>query len=421
MPIASTLRAPLTRRICAILTASGLVAALCAVLVLSSAATPGARAMDSLDGFGQVADSATSDESPFLTGHVVADNPQTPVADAVVYAMAWPASVREGTFDDSAPFEMLPMAKTLTLADGSFSLGVGVPQSISDDAVAADGLTDIEVVTVVGHETSITTMTVDLNSTTSAELAHDSEAVASEAGSPEAAALTEDSDDDDTHRLVPMGHLNGRCPGGPGLKTTYPDRWVHVGSIHLGANGKRMKFTFNEGSKSTLGTAVSLTGVKGTWSASGSVTQSTTQATTGSVSWPWYEGKGTNYWLDTAYSYGRFCVEYSDSMHGTGHYYKARSIRHEGGTRNRSTTKPTANYCTKYLSPGSGGKVKKYSATTWTDGAKLEGPLGINLSSRTGYSSANKIKFTFRKPGRLCGTNGQPFKPAPGTIVMRSL
>lgn len=376
--------------------------------------------MASLAGFDRVADSAASGESPFLTGRVVADNPETPVADTVVYALAWPAAVREGTIDDTASFEMMPLAKTLTMADGSFSLGVGVPGPIGDDAVADDGLTDIEVVTMAGHDTSITTMTVDLNSRTRVELTHGSEAVATEAGSHQGTALTED-DTDDTHHLVPMGHLNGRCPGGPGLKKTHPDRWVHVGSIHLGADGKRMKFTFNEGSKSTLGTAVSLTGAKGTWSASGSVTQSTTQATTGTVSWPWYEGKGTNYWLDTAYSYGRFCIEYSDSMHGTGHYYKIRSIRHEGGTRNRSTTKPTANYCTKYLSAGSGGKVKKYSATTWTDGAKLEGPLGINLSSRTGYSSANKIKFTFKKPGRLCGTNGQPFKPSPGTIVMRSL
>jgi hypothetical protein len=43
-----------------------------------------------------------------------------------------------------------------------------------------------------------------------------------------------------------------------------------------------------------------------------------------------------------------------------------------------------------------------------SSGVSISGPLGIDLSARTGYSSTAKIIFSFTKKKRLCGTNADP-------------
>lgn len=219
-----------------------------------------------------------------------------------------------------------------------------------------------------------------------------------------------DADDDDGANTLevpqiyaPLGHYNGSCPGGAGLKRNYGGRWVNVGSIHIGPNGKSMKFTYTGSASSTLGVGVSTSGTYGTFSANGTVSRSRSNTT----SYPWYTAPIHRH-LDTQFSYGKFWVEYADSMHGTGHNYQVRSIRHEGGTRGRDTRRPSATYCVPYNEPGSGGTKSTTNAKRWARGAKLEGAIGINLSSRTGYRTNAKIDYVFRTRGRLCGTHDLP-------------
>lgn len=205
----------------------------------------------------------------------------------------------------------------------------------------------------------------------------------------------------------------GACPGGPGLKANLGNRWVNVGEIHIAASGKDMRFTYSGSASSTLGVGISNTGAFGSFSASGTVDRSRSNATT----FPWYTSS-TSRFLDTLYSYGRYCVE----LVGGGyryHRYEARAIRHEGGTDHRSTSQPTASYCVSYNVPGSGGEKSTSNAITWSNGAKLGGVIGIDLSSRTGYRTDAKIEYVFRTAGRLCGTHDLP-NGTPRRLVMRS-
>lgn len=56
------------------------------------------------------------------------------------------------------------------------------------------------------------------------------------------------------------------------------------------------------------------------------------------------------------------------------------------------------------------------AATTWTNGTHLGPVIGIDLSSKTGYSSESAVHFLFTANGRLCGTNGDP-GATPGRLV----
>lgn len=213
------------------------------------------------------------------------------------------------------------------------------------------------------------------------------------------------------------GHYNGSCPGGKGLKKHFGDRLVNVGNIHIGPSGKNMRFTYSGTADSALGTAISTSGSYGTWSVSGTVTGERSTSSTLTTSFPWYTSAISRY-LDTYFSYGKFCVEYHDSMHGTGHRYQTRRIRHEGGTNDRSATIPSTPYCTPYNVAGSTGSKTSTNTITWTNGAKLSGAIGIDLSSRTGWRSDAKTEFKFVTPGRLCGTHDKP-AGTPRQLVMR--
>lgn len=105
---------------------------------------------------------------------------------------------------------------------------------------------------------------------------------------------------------------------------------------------------------------------------------------------------------------GKECVEYYDSMHGVGHRYQTRRIRHEGGSNARSTTIPSTPYCVSYNVAGSGGTKESTNAITWSNGAKLSGAIGIDLSSRTGFRTNAKTEYALVTPGRLCGTHDKP-------------
>jgi len=68
---------------------------------------------------------------------------------------------------------------------------------------------------------------------------------------------------------------------------------------------------------------------------------------------------------------------------------------------------PAQNYCT-YYTGGSGYTRENNSAVTWTNGLEMGGPIGINLSIRTGYNNQTKITYNFPQNSELCGTSNYP-------------
>lgn len=224
------------------------------------------------------------------------------------------------------------------------------------------------------------------------------------------ASLLGDSNGGET--VTPMAQA-GSCPGGSGLKQNLGNRQVLVGAIHITASGKEMRFNYNSDAASTLGVGVSSSGSYGTFSSGGTVSRTRSLSTT----YPWYKS-ATNQLLDTYYSYGKYCVNVATNG-PTFHQYEVRPIKHEGGTNARSTTAPTANYCVPYNVAGSGGSKTSSNATTWSNGAKLGGAIGIDLSSRTGFTTKAKQEWVFKTPGRLCGTHDSP-AGSPRRLVMKA-
>lgn len=57
------------------------------------------------------------------------------------------------------------------------------------------------------------------------------------------------------------------------------------------------------------------------------------------------------------------------------------------------------------------------SSSLGITGADTSGSIGIDLSSRTGYTSALKLVFTFTSTRQLCGTNDFPGGSNPKRLV----
>lgn len=424
-------------------------------LAPNALAAPGDERAEGNNGKGpdwaeEVTDSKRLGEPVSAQGRVSARGGQDPAAGATVYLQAWPSEEDLAEMEVGDPLELTPIARTVTDERGRFSLRID-PDVDIEGLWSEQGSMDVDLVAV--HEGDVTShafsLTPDDDSSDDDQdpfVAHVDRpngkvtkliSLDLELGSPAATELGPPADDAENVEeaedgtdgledaeaggsadddLSPQGHYNGSCPGGEGLKENYGDKWVNVGSIHTATSGKSMKFTYTGSASSSLGVGVSASGDYGSFEASGTVERSRSNTTT----FPEYS-TSTSLHLDTAFSYGKYCVQYYDSMHGTGHRYEARATRHEGGTNSRSTSIPStdASNCVAYNVSGSGGEKTTTNAITWTNGAKLGSSIGIDLSSRTGYRTDAKIEYAFDTPGRLCGTHDKP-NGAPRRLVMRA-
>lgn len=431
----------------------GLVASLTAPTASATASGPGGQAGPP-DWLSEVRDSRSLTTPVAVRGTVAAPDGSAPAANADVYLQAWPnaddlAQLREGD-----PVEPTPIAKVQTDAQGRYQLRLD-PAVDVEHLKSPRGSLDLELVAMrdgdivvhhfpalaadpgsaaVGDGQALYThpRTGEVLAPMAARMVIGSpgstrrdgnldEAVDGVPVPPNPADANTDTGTDGGEvgdgQVSIAGHYNGACPGGTGLKKHFGNRLVNVGNVHLGVNGKSMRFTYTGSADSALGTAISTTGSYGTWSVSGTVTGERSTSSTLSTSFPWYTSATSRY-LDTYFSYGRFCVEYYDSMHGVGHRYLTRRIRHEGGTNSRTASIPATPDCIPYKEAGSTGSKTSTNAVTWTDGAKLAGAIGIDLSSRTGWRTDAKTEFKFVTPGRLCGTHDMP-AGSPRRLVMR--
>lgn len=102
---------------------------------------------------------------------------------------------------------------------------------------------------------------------------------------------------------------------------------------------------------------------------------------------------------------------------------KATAYGSIAGTYNRDASKQARqpqSRCARYL-PGSYHAKETGYARTWAGGAKLASTIGINLSTRTGYSTASTVKFDFMTSGKaMCGTLAHPAYERPGAFVIQN-
>lgn len=117
----------------------------------------------------------------------------------------------------------------------------------------------------------------------------------------------------------------------------------------------------------------------------------------------------------TRFQYGKWCIY--EPFTGS-HWWKVKPIKHKGGARSPKTkiSTPPNRYCEPYPK-GHGGDVDETTAKTWSKGVNFKGPIGIDLSSRTGFTTSSRYEWTMQTSGRACGVAGH-IAGTPGGVVL---
>jgi len=178
---------------------------------------------------------------------------------------------------------------------------------------------------------------------------------------------------------------------------TYNLRLNLIGEVYTGPHTTG-DLQYLNGSSSELGVGYSASGTYGSWSWNG--TQSASSTTT--IDFPTQgTNKRTVFQSNFGWQKHRFTCAGQIS-------YRLRPYQFQGGTAQyTAASAPSATYCTSYLS---GSVFTKDTATAqgFNNGAKVGTIIGIDLYTRTGFTTNTKIKFTFVSAGSLCGSNGYP-------------
>ncbi|CCH77040.1 hypothetical protein BN12_160015 [Nostocoides japonicum T1-X7] len=183
---------------------------------------------------------------------------------------------------------------------------------------------------------------------------------------------------------------------------------VWVGGTYVTNGGAKADLVYGSGASSTLGIGVSTSGSYGSFKASGS----TTVSSNSSVNFPAYTGLQHDY---TQFDYGKYGL----SCDGIYLNYKVQARYWAGGASvYHPSSAPTANYCVSQVS-GSSFTKSSSTAYTFSTGADVSGAIGIDLSTRTGYTPAAKVTYSFTSTRRLCGTSGAP-TATPSRLVTKS-
>lgn len=185
----------------------------------------------------------------------------------------------------------------------------------------------------------------------------------------------------------------------------YGRRWTAVGQWFSNATAVTGDFRYTSGADSELGIGVSATGKYGSFSAGG--TQS--QGWDIGLGYPTNAGQGG--WLyRTRFHYKllRYNHCYKGGCLVT---YKAEPTALAGGESIPSVQNPGGmDNCNPYPD-GADVDINYSRAITWTNGVNTGGAIGIDLSSRTGYTSGAHLTIHFNSNRRLCGRNDISLNP----------
>lgn len=195
-----------------------------------------------------------------------------------------------------------------------------------------------------------------------------------------------------------------------------------VGQAYIAGNYKHVtdSFTYTRGQSSSLGVGISPSGKKGTFTASGTVSTSST-ANQGFPT----EGPGNTLFLTffKAGVYHDVCGTTGkvkpDGASGEPHQrYVVRSTEWVSGDKiEHPRSAPRANQCTPQEA-GSSFQTTNERAVTWSAGFSIP-PLGFNGQAQTGYDTSAELSFAFGSTGELCGTNDYP--PGAAQVVAKKL
>ncbi len=211
------------------------------------------------------------------------------------------------------------------------------------------------------------------------------------------------------------GPLNKTDVCGETLVADYGSQAVVVGGTYTGGSKRTGAFTYQSGSSSSLGVGLSTSGKKGSYSVSGTNSRSSTST----VSFAAGTGGRT---YKTYFKYGKYsqwCYPVYDPGAKSVYAYKVHASSFAGGSAISAASVPSASKCVP-LATGSSYSKSTTSASTFASGASVSGLIGIDLSSKTGFTTTSKVKYTntYGSSRNLCGVKDVP-GGSPGAIVLK--
>ncbi|MCT9872091.1 hypothetical protein N7568_22200 [Paenarthrobacter aurescens] len=198
---------------------------------------------------------------------------------------------------------------------------------------------------------------------------------------------------------------------------TYSPRWVTVGaSFALGPSYyTSANFKMTAGASSTIGIGASPSGSFGSFTASGERTVGVSSENNyGNVN------QGHKKIYQTQFVFAKYHVRCLTNP-TTGVWtdkYEVRPESHFGGTRTVDTSiTPAKNYCSEIAAESSITRTDN-NAITWSVGAATQSDIGVNLSSKTGYSTSASLTYSSLDRRQYCGSNAGPGQANPGHIML---
>lgn len=180
-------------------------------------------------------------------------------------------------------------------------------------------------------------------------------------------------------------------------------RLATVGEGFSDASSVTTSFTYGVGQSSTLGVAVSTTGSASGYSASGTAGISKTSSGSGTSTFAPFSG-AVNRSFRTNFDYRKYLTQCTSSG-----YYTVKPVSWYGGAGSYSIGDIAMGYCVGYEAYST-FKLNTTTASTITSGVSLSSVIGINLTSRTGYSSTAALTYYMGSTGHpVCGKNNYPF------------
>lgn len=389
---------------------AALTAVLAAALSLS-AAHPALAAPPSADWLPGVADSAALATPAVLTGHLsTADGDDFP-SGAAVELVAYPSSDLTSTLVVGDDVQVTPIAKGFVTKNGTFTLRLPRGTDVSRFE-SASGSVDLEVRATSGDyyaAYSLSSSADDLNDLAASRRSTPVRSGINVQSLPANAAVR-------TLESARTSALNKTDVCGETLVTNYGAKAVTVAGTYTGGAGMTGAATYSSGSSSSLGVGYSASGAYGSYSASGTLSRSST-ATVG------FGGGTGGREYRTYFNYGKYsqwCYPVSNPAAKNVYAYKVHVSSYAGGGTTVSATVPsTSDSNCVPLSNGNSFIRSSEAAGTYSSGASLSDVIGVNLSSQTGYSTSTSLTYTNSSgvSRRVCGTNTTPASAA--RIVLR--
>lgn len=336
-----------------------------------------------------------------------ADGSRAGVGEQVTLT-AWPTSEVLAKLPDGARVPTLTAGVAVTDGEGAFALHYSDPAALTSYA-DADGNVDFTVESDAGgvvHSYSLSRTLPSVGDQPGQRLA------ASAVPESESVALRPLPGSAPSASRAAQNAVNAPVPVCVWIVVaTLGNRWVQVGAATT-TTGVTATFTYSSGGTATIGVGASVSGKKGTFSASGT----TTVTSSSSVTMAPVTG-ATGKLFRTQYVFKKYAYRCSNGIGDV--KFQVRATSFAGGASSLTTTSiPTATYCTSYEAGSSfDTRTTNASAQKWSAGASVASDIGINLSSQSGYTTAVALKFVFTKAHKLCGTNAAP--PAAARLVAK--